>query len=261
MTTKPSNLTLFRGWLEKGKYTWSPFVTKVEFRCRQAGLPYTVEGGAPKYGPKGKIPYVDLSPLLADASAGPSLFGDSTFIIQRLRSMGYLPDLNGNLAPEQRLHDLAVRALLEDKLYFYHTRERWIDNFYVQREMALSSMPYPLRVMVGYVIHRSITQTLHGQGVGRLSDEEIRVLKTEIWQSFDDMLKERFGPMTTEQPVWCLGNAAPTEADATLFGFIVSVLVSESAPDSKKLVKSFPHVIEYADRIHDRYFPDYEKWT
>jgi len=120
MTTKSSILILFRGWLDKGKYTWSPFVTKVEFRCRQAGLPYTVDAGAPKLGPKGKIPYVDLSSLLADASAGPSLLGDSTFIIERLRSMGYLADLNDRLAPEQHLHDLAVRALLEDKLYFYH---------------------------------------------------------------------------------------------------------------------------------------------
>ncbi|KAK4940983.1 hypothetical protein LTR10_019027 [Elasticomyces elasticus] len=260
MTTKSSNLILFRGWLDKGKYTWSPFVTKVEFRCRQAGLPYTVEGGGPKYGPKGKIPYVDLSPLLADASAGPTLLGDSTFIIQRLRSMGLMPDLNGSLAPEQCLHDLAVRALLEDKLYFYHARERWIDNFYVQRDMALGSMPYPVRIMVGYLIHRSITHTLHGQGVGRLTNEEIRMLKTEIWQSLDDILKVRLRQATTGEPVWCLGDTAPTEADATLFGFVVSVLVSDSAPESKMLVKSFAHVVEYAERIHDRYFPDYEKW-
>jgi len=106
-------------------------------------------------------------------------------------------------------------------------RERWIDNFYIQRDMALSSMPYPLRVMVGYLIHRSITQTLHGQGVGRLSNEEIRTLKTDIWQSLDDVLKGRLGAATTEEPVWCLGSAEPTEADFTLFGFISSVLVSE----------------------------------
>lgn len=31
-----------------------------------------------------------------------------------------------------------------------------------------------------------------------------------------------------------------------------------SAPESQKVVKSFPTILDYARRIHDRYFPDYE---
>ncbi|KIX05751.1 uncharacterized protein Z518_03723 [Rhinocladiella mackenziei CBS 650.93] len=261
MSTKEPKLTLFRGWDDKGMYTWSPFVTKVELRCRHAGLPYKVATGAPTSAPKGKIPYVDLSPLQEDASRGPSYLGDSTFIIQRLMSMGHLPDLNSGLSEEQKLDDLALRALLEDKLYFYHMRERWLDNFYVQRDKALWSAPYPVRVLIGYFIHRSITHTLHGQGVGRLSPEEIRALKTEIWQRVDNVLKQRLHRAPTDEPAWYLGGKQPTEADATLHGFITSVLVSESAPESKKLVKSFPNVVEYAERIHDRFFPDYQKWS
>lgn len=106
-------------------------------------------------------------------------------------------------------------------------RERWIGNFYTQRDKALWSVPYPVRVVVGYLVHRSITQTMHGQGVGRLSDEEIRSLKTEIWQSLDNVLKQRLHKSPPGEPVWCLGGKAPTEADATLYGFIVSVLVAE----------------------------------
>lgn len=33
------------------------------------------------------------------------------------------------------------------------------------------------------------------------------------------------------------------------------------APDSKKVIKSYPVLYEYADRIHEKYFPDYEKWS
>lgn len=33
------------------------------------------------------------------------------------------------------------------------------------------------------------------------------------------------------------------------------------APDSQKVVRGFPVLLEYADRIHDKYFPDYEKWS
>ena len=145
-------------------------------------------------------------------------------------------------------------------------------------------MPYMLRVLVGLLIHRTISSTLHGQGVGRLSVEEVRGLKTEIWRTIDNALGKKLkkGGPGAETPFWVLGGKEPTEADATLFGFVVSVLVTErqvvsfalrqifnvgrltpasSNPESQKLVKTFPTVLEYARRIHDRLFPDYERWT
>lgn len=116
-------MTLFRGWPGRGTYTASPFVTKLEFRFRHARLEYQTDAGSTKSGPKGKIPYVDLSALqTGDSADGPSQMGDSTFIIQRLVSMGRIPDLKEDLSREQRLSDLALRALLEEKLYFYHVR-------------------------------------------------------------------------------------------------------------------------------------------
>ncbi|OAL26441.1 hypothetical protein AYO20_10109 [Fonsecaea nubica] len=262
MSAGNSKLILSRGWPEKGVYSWSPFVTKVEFRFRHAGLAYDVEAGSAKVAPKGKIPYVDLGPLQNDGHNGPSLLGDSTLIIQRLLSMGCIPDLNGSLSEQLKLDDLGLRALLEDKLYFYHMRERWLENFYVQRDKALWSMPFPVRVLVGFLIYRGVTQTLHGQGVGRLTNDEVRDLKTEIWRSINQVLSIRLRQVSADdEPVWLLGGEQPSEADATLFGFIVSVLVSDSAPESKTLVKSFASVIKYAERIHSLYFPEYEKWT
>lgn len=119
-----SKLIIYRGWPEKGEYTWSPFVTKLEFRCRVAGLPYDTDSGSLRDAPKGKIPYVDLSPLQdygsGSSSEGPNYLGDSTFIIKELSRLGRVPDLNGHLTAEEKLNDLAVRALLEDKLYFCH---------------------------------------------------------------------------------------------------------------------------------------------
>lgn len=125
MPGETTKLTLYRGGPDTGMYSWSPFVTKVEFRLRQAGLRYEVAAGKTMEGPKGKVPYVDLGPLQDEVSAqSPSLLGDSTLIIQRLVSTGHLPELNGGLSEEQKLNDLAIRALLEDKLYFYQVRSR-----------------------------------------------------------------------------------------------------------------------------------------
>lgn len=116
-----------------------------------------------------------------------------------------------------------------------------MDNFYVQRDKALWSIPYPLRILVGYLIYRNMKTTLHGHGVGRLTSGEVLAMKTEIWQHLDDVLKRRLRPrpagdgdaapvsvdVDEDEPVWCFGGERPTEADATLFGFIVSVLISD----------------------------------
>lgn len=265
MTTRSPPLVVYRGFIDKGKYTWSPYVTKLEFRFRHAGLRYVTEPGSPRSAPKGKIPYIDLAPLLQqqDAAANPTpqLLGDSSLIFDRLESMDCIPNLNENLTDEQKLNDSAIRALCEDKLYFYNVsqpapnitgsihprerkkqalttrtkqmREKWLDgkNFYVQRDKALWALPYPMRVVIGYMIHRGITQTLHGQGTGRFSDEEVKKFRADVWQSIDNVLKQRLKPSssrsTKTEPAWVLGGEQPTEADATLFGFIVSALLSE----------------------------------
>lgn len=121
--TEPS-ITIFRGWEDFGKHVWSPFVIKLEARLRFAGVKYTVDVGSPKTAPKGKIPYVEFNhaPAAAGtgASEGKTQLSDSTFIIKALSERGVLPDAGAGLSPTQRSHDIALRALLEDKLYFYH---------------------------------------------------------------------------------------------------------------------------------------------
>jgi len=110
-SSKP--VTLYRGWPGGNKHVWSPFVVKLEARLRFAGVPYTTEAGSRNTAPKGKIPYVECD--------GES-FGDSTLIAARLVDSGVLPDINARLLPDAKAHDHALRALLEDKLYFYHVR-------------------------------------------------------------------------------------------------------------------------------------------
>ncbi|KAK7426487.1 hypothetical protein QQZ08_007082 [Neonectria magnoliae] len=54
--------------------------------------------------------------------------------------------------------------------------------------------------------------------------------------------------------------AAKADADATVFGFVAGSLVCEAAPTTAKIVRSYPVVVKYAERIHQKFFPDYEKW-
>ncbi|KAI1419848.1 hypothetical protein F5Y12DRAFT_189414 [Xylaria sp. FL1777] len=260
MSSSPRAITVFRGFKEGANFVWSPFVTKLEARLRFAGVPYTVRAGSPRAGPKGKIPYIEVASSSA-TSIEPETLGDSTLIIQALCASGGLPDLHARLSRAERAHDLALRALLEDKLTPYHTWERWTQNFYTMRDHVLWAVPWPVRVFVGSMIYRNTVATLHAQGTGRFSAEEIGLFRREIWESFADLALEsqtKTRGAAKDEPFWVLGGPEPTEVDATLFGFVVSTLVCTAGPGSQADVKSFPVLVEYARRIQERYFPDYE---
>ncbi|KAI0907080.1 hypothetical protein F4823DRAFT_604285 [Ustulina deusta] len=262
--SSPPAITVFRGFRAAGAFTWSPYVTKLEARLRFAGVPYKAAAGSPRSGPKGKIPYIELSGAgSASASATPETLGDSTLITTALCERGVLPDLHARLSRAERAHDLALRALLEDKLTPFHAWERWTQNFYTMREHVLWALPWPVRVFVGWMIYRNTVAMLHAQGTGRFGADEIGAFRREIWASFADLLlesqtKTRAAAADDGEPFWVLGGPEPTEADATLFGFVVSTLLSTAGPGSRADVKSFPVLIEYARRIRERYFPDYE---
>lgn len=118
MTSKAPNLTVFRDRDDPGAYTWSPFVVKLEARLRFSHLTYTTQAGSLGASPKGKLPYVRI-----DEDNGQStILSDTALITKSLVKSGAIKDLNANLTPAQAATDLAIRALLEDKLYFLNVR-------------------------------------------------------------------------------------------------------------------------------------------
>ena len=119
-TTEQSQarLVLYRGWDQK-KHVWFPFVIKLEARLRFAGVPYRAEAGSPMKAPRGKIPYLDYQ---GSGDKEPVQLADSTVIIKDLVVNKVLPEINEKLSATTRANDLAIRALLEEKLYFYHVR-------------------------------------------------------------------------------------------------------------------------------------------
>ncbi|KAI2627777.1 hypothetical protein GGR54DRAFT_636899 [Hypoxylon sp. NC1633] len=248
-------LTVYRGFPVKNAYVWSPFVSKLETRLRLAGLPYKIEQGSLGQAPRGKIPYISTP-------SSPDFLGDSTLIIKKLIQDGLISDLNGSLTPVQRAQDLALRGLLEDKLYFIQTHERWNDNYVTMRSTVMAAIPYPIQVVVGLLAHRGVMRTLYGQGTARWTPEERTALVRETWESVSAVLLESRSNRTgSDAPFWVLGGSAPTEVDATLYGFIAAGLVCHAAPETQSTVRSHPVLLDYASRIHDRYFPDYEKWS
>lgn len=96
----------------------------------------------------------------------------------------------------------------------------------MMREHALSDFPYIARLFIGPMVYNSMASALKGQGTGRHTDEEINFQRHEIWDAISCRLEEaRFSsPRGKSAPFWLLGGEEPTEVDAVLFGFIVSIL-------------------------------------
>lgn len=108
---------------------------------------------------------------------------------------------------------------------FQQTHERWMENFYVMRDQGpLASIPYPIRLFVGWMVHSKISRTLYGQGTGRYTVAELNSLKKEAWTSLDELVAD--SPGRGRGLHWILGDQNPTEADACLYGFLASSLTS-----------------------------------
>jgi hypothetical protein len=97
------------------------------------------------------------------------------------------------------------------------------------RGHVLEALPYPAQILVGLIIHQKLMMTLHGQGTGRFSPEEIATFRLEIWGNVDVLLKSSEANCQVKDrytPFWLLGGDAPSEADMVLYGFIISVLIA-----------------------------------
>ncbi|RAL12428.1 glutathione S-transferase family protein [Aspergillus homomorphus CBS 101889] len=256
VSTTPE-ITLYRGFPYPGQYTWSPFVTKLEARLRFARVSYRTATGSPLRSPRGKIPYVDIT---HPKTGTKTTISDSALIARGLVEDGVLPDINGDLEPQEKVLDAGVRAMLEDRLYFFQSHEKWVENYYEMRRHVLQALPYPAQIAVGYFIYRKQTQMLYDQGTMRFTSEELKGFKEEIWATLNELLVWERAKKETDGPFWVLGGEEPTEADAALFGFIVGVLICSACPESQAIVRSFPAVVNYARRIHERYFPEYTYW-
>lgn len=119
--TLTPQITVFRGWKYHGRHVWSPFVVKLETRLRFAGVPYSTEEGSLGKAPKGKIPYIEYAGTPGGGES--TQMGDSALIIKALSERGVIPDINAALSPAARAQDMGLRALLEDKLCFYHVSD------------------------------------------------------------------------------------------------------------------------------------------
>ncbi len=110
--------------------------------------------------------------------------------------------------------------------------ERWCvpTNYYRTRDDGpLVNIPYPIRVVVGFFVRRTLARNYDGQGVTRYTDQERKMISKESWRAVNDVLVANNKSRRNGGAVcWVLGGDRPLEADASLYGMLASVFIASA---------------------------------
>jgi glutathione S-transferase len=216
----------------------SPFVIKAEMLLKMGGLPYAVDTSGFSKAPKGKLPYiVDNGEIIAD----------STFIRWHIETK-YNIDFDRGLSADQRAVAWAFEKMLEEHLYWALVHARWMDdtNFDKGPRNFFQKIPAPIRPFLIPMIRRQVRRSLHGQGFGRHSPEEIVSLGTRSINATADFLGTKPYMM----------GAEPTSLDATAFAFIAGTLCPLFETPLRVAAERHDNLRRYVERMTMRFYPD-----
>ena len=216
----------------------SPFCLKLETWLRMAGLPYENHyTNDPREAPLGKLPSLKVDNRMIP---------DSTLCIDYLKHKHDI-DFDRHLTLEQKAQSHALKALLEDRLYFAALYSRWADNRYWPqfRDSLFGKLPFPVRKVLPQVIQQKMKRDLQGQGTAKHSPEQVYAFAGQDVAVLSALLGDK---------PYFFGDE-PSEIDASAFGLIAQLtLISENSP-WPPIVAPYPNLRAYAERMRQRYFP------
>ncbi len=215
----------------------SPFVMKAMVLLKMAGLDYVEDRSGFSKAPKGKQPYInDDGEIVAD----------STFIRFHLERK-YGTDFDAHLSDEQKAFGWCVEKMCEEHFYWIIVHMRWMDDANFERGPArfFDSAPVIVRPLAKWFMRRRIASSLWAQGLGRHSAADINALGVRDVEALAALIGDK---------PYLFGNE-PCGADATVFGFVASILapMAESAVRDAALAKA--NLVAYRDRMMQAYFP------
>jgi len=216
----------------------SPFVMKVETLLKMAKLAYRTDTTGFGKAPKGKLPYIDDDGTVVS---------DSTFIRWHLEKK-YGIDFDKGLDKSQTATAWAFEKMAEDQLYWVVVSDRWMDdaNFRKGPATFFEKVPAPLRPIVMAMVRRKLRATLHGQGIGRHSPDEVNALATRSIDAIADFLGDKPFFMGSE----------PTGIDATIFAFACGVLCPDFETRTRAAAERHDNLRRYVGRMTARFYPD-----
>jgi glutathione S-transferase len=216
----------------------SPFCMKVETWLKLAGLPYRTRFTLNlARAPLGKLPVVRLEDgrLIADSH---------TIIDELTRARGI--DLDAGLTAAERAVAHAFTRLCSDHLYWAIVHSRWRDEagWRTTRDVFFAKLPATLRWIAEPLVRRKNLAQLRGQGLGRMSGEEIYRRGAQDIDAIAAYLGSK---------PYFFGDRATT-TDAGVYAFLASCWEIQLDTPLKAAVASHANLVAYCRRMRERCF-------
>lgn len=231
-------ITLYSFGTSFGVVDPSPFVLKVDTYMRMANIEFDTIADAAnlKIAPKGKLPFI---------RDGETTVADSEFIIAYCQEK-FQVDLDSHLSEEQKSLAYLIGKSLDENLYWCLVYSRWAkDDTWVHVKKAFfGSMPYPLKFIVPPVARKTVLSALKKQGLGKHSDEEIKIISKRSFQALSDILGEK---------PYFFGET-PSTFDVTAFGFLSQFISVSLNNEINELARQYKNLVTYCNNMSDKYY-------
>jgi glutathione S-transferase len=217
----------------------SPFCIKAEVLLKMAGVPYRIDTSGFAKAPKGKQPYI----VYRDRK-----IPDSTFIRWHLEKEHGV-DFDKGLSAPEKATAWAFEKMLENHLYQAIGHDRWLidANFYKGPATYFEAAPALIRPLIVAKVRRDVRKAIHAHGMGRHSQDEI----TQLATGDIDAVAAQLG----DKPYFM--GPEPTGVDATVFGFVASVLCPAFETAQRTAAERHPNLVAYSERLMAKYYPDF----
>lgn len=217
----------------------SPFCCKLVAWLRLAGVEHELaEVTDARRSPTRTIPWI---------TDGDRVIGDTTEIIAHLvRTRGVDPD--AGLTAEQRAIALTVQRTLEEHGKWLTAYRLFVSDVgWAVTRTIMDPVPALFRPLVANRFLRGrIRKQLWAQGLGRHPHATRMRRGCEDWTAISALLGDR---------PWLLGDR-PRTIDATVYGFLASVVRTPIDDEIRRHVLGLPNLVAYVDRATRAWFPE-----
>lgn len=216
----------------------SPFPVKLETFLRMSNIKYVPDFDFPMSS-KGKSPWITINGVdVADSQLALEYLGRHFNI-----------NLNSHLSPEEVSISRAMRALLEDHLYFCCVVEKWVIGrgqcVLDQTHVTGGKLGWFLRSIILEKYAKILTTQAYMQGIGRHSIEDVRSMMKQDVECLANFLGEK--------PY--LMGAKPSEVDCIFFAFMV--IAKYASITAENVLVNYPNLSQYVERMKAEFYPDW----
>jgi glutathione S-transferase len=218
---------------------YSPFCVKLETLLRAMDIEFEIEvfQGNPGKFAKGKLPVIRDNGKIIE---------DSELIYHYLREQGH-KDLDVGLSETKQVQSLLIKNLLEQSLSWCMVYHRWQNESNWQantKATFFGSLPALLRLFVPNLVRKGVIKSLHAQGIGRFSPQQVDEITTTHLTTLATLLGEQnyfFGEQLTS-------------VDCSAFGLLVNFTADELNPKLKALIAPHTNLLAFIKRVKQQLY-------